>query len=204
MFYVGGVAGMRHLGAWLAGTTYFPNDVVSYSGSSYVASATTTGNLPTSTAFWQVLAAGATRPTFSSPATVRAQASGMMLGAQTASTATVTLTTDGAAVGAGNIPVVSAGTSWLFKLNLISRRVGVATGTQGWSYQGVVARDTGGTARLVGTPTQLATWSDVTNGAVTLAADTTANYLQITVNPAVATAMLWHAVLTYNELVATS
>ncbi len=60
-FYVGGTAGMRNLGTYAAGTTYFPNDMVQYQGSTYVATATTTGNLPTNASFWGVLAAaGAT------------------------------------------------------------------------------------------------------------------------------------------------
>lgn len=58
MFYVGGAAGMRVLGAYAAGTTYFPNDLVSYNGGSYLATATTTGNLPTNTSYWMPLAAG--------------------------------------------------------------------------------------------------------------------------------------------------
>lgn len=59
MFYVGGAVGARNLGTYAAGTTYFPNDIVQYLGSSYIATVTTTGNLPTNTSFWGVLAAGA-------------------------------------------------------------------------------------------------------------------------------------------------
>lgn len=43
-------------GAYVAGTTYAINDSVSYGGSSYIAIAETTGNLPTNTTYWQVLA----------------------------------------------------------------------------------------------------------------------------------------------------
>lgn len=57
-FYVGGTAGIRNMGTYAAGTTYFPNDMVQYQGSSYIATTTTTGNLPTVTANWSVLAAG--------------------------------------------------------------------------------------------------------------------------------------------------
>ena len=55
-FYVGGAAGMRNMGTYAAGTTYFPNDIVLYSGSSYIAKLTTTGVLPTNTTNWGVLA----------------------------------------------------------------------------------------------------------------------------------------------------
>ena len=45
-------------GVYAAGTTYNPMDVVLFSGSSYVCKATTTGNQPTNTTYWQVLAQG--------------------------------------------------------------------------------------------------------------------------------------------------
>lgn len=58
--------GLNPEGAYNAGTTYTVGDSVSYNGSSYIALTTTTGNLPTNTAFWQVLASkgdtGATGP----------------------------------------------------------------------------------------------------------------------------------------------
>jgi hypothetical protein len=48
-------------GAYNAGTTYGVNDVVSYQNSSYVCIAPSTGNLPTNTSFWALMAqAGAT------------------------------------------------------------------------------------------------------------------------------------------------
>lgn len=58
MIYVGGATGMRNLGTYAAGTTYFPNDIVQYLGSTYIAVAVTVGNLPTNTTYWAVLAAG--------------------------------------------------------------------------------------------------------------------------------------------------
>lgn len=54
-------------GVYAAGTTYVAGDSVSYNGSSFVAIQETTGNLPTDTTYWQVLAnkgdTGATGPT---------------------------------------------------------------------------------------------------------------------------------------------
>jgi hypothetical protein len=55
---VGGVAGMRNLGVYAAGTTYFPNDIVTFSGSVYIATATTAGNAPTNTSFWSLFLQG--------------------------------------------------------------------------------------------------------------------------------------------------
>lgn len=55
--YVGETSGLRNKGAYTAGTTYFENDFVTYNNSSYVALQTTTGNLPTNTTYWGVLAA---------------------------------------------------------------------------------------------------------------------------------------------------
>lgn len=49
-------AGINPRGAYNAGTAYAIGDSVSYSGSSYVAIAATTGNLPTNASFWQLLA----------------------------------------------------------------------------------------------------------------------------------------------------
>lgn len=55
--------GPFYLGAYNPATTYNTGDVVSYNGSSYVALGVTTGNLPTNTSFWQLLASqGATGP----------------------------------------------------------------------------------------------------------------------------------------------
>jgi len=50
------LAGPTFTGAYNNGTTYSIGDSVSYDGSSYVAIAVTTGNLPTDTNFWQLLA----------------------------------------------------------------------------------------------------------------------------------------------------
>lgn len=47
-------------GAYSGSTAYSPYDEVSYQGSSYICVATTTGNLPTNTAFWNLLAAAGT------------------------------------------------------------------------------------------------------------------------------------------------
>ena len=48
--------GVTPEGAYVAGTTYTTGDSVSYLGSSYVAIQETTGNLPTDTTYWQILA----------------------------------------------------------------------------------------------------------------------------------------------------
>jgi hypothetical protein len=55
-----GTPGINWRGAYSAGTAYSQGDGVSYSGSLYVALQSTTGNLPTSTTYWQP--AGATGP----------------------------------------------------------------------------------------------------------------------------------------------
>lgn len=45
-----------HLGAYNAATAYKKNNVVSYNGSSYMATQNTTGNLPTNATYWRLLA----------------------------------------------------------------------------------------------------------------------------------------------------
>lgn len=52
-----GTAGMRMRGSYQGATVYSVGDVVLYSGASYVAVKTTTGNAPTNTTYWYVLAA---------------------------------------------------------------------------------------------------------------------------------------------------
>jgi hypothetical protein len=47
-------------GVYNGATAYLVGDSVSYQGSSYIALAATTGNLPTNTAYWQLLAQGLT------------------------------------------------------------------------------------------------------------------------------------------------
>lgn len=48
--------GFNFLGEYSGATAYTTGDSVSYLGSSYVAIQDTTGNLPTSTAYWQIVA----------------------------------------------------------------------------------------------------------------------------------------------------
>ena len=47
-----------HKGDYNNSTAYVANDIVYYNGSAYIAKQSTTGNLPTSTAHWDVFAAG--------------------------------------------------------------------------------------------------------------------------------------------------
>ena len=47
-----------HKGDYAGGTAYVANDVVYYNGSAYIAKTSTTGNLPTSTAHWNIFAQG--------------------------------------------------------------------------------------------------------------------------------------------------
>jgi hypothetical protein len=57
------------MGVYNSATTYSVGNSVSYGTDSYIAIQTTTGNLPTNTAYWQLLAAGAA-VTVSSPLTL--------------------------------------------------------------------------------------------------------------------------------------
>ena len=50
-------------GAYAGGTAYAVDDVVSYSGSSYVCTAASTGNLPTDTNFWDQMSSAGTNGT---------------------------------------------------------------------------------------------------------------------------------------------
>lgn len=43
-------------GAYAGGTTYYPNDIVTYSNQTYICILQSTGNLPTNTTYWSVLA----------------------------------------------------------------------------------------------------------------------------------------------------
>ena len=51
-----GPEGLRWLGAYAGGTSYIVDDAVSYNGSSYICKLASTGNLPTNTTYWDVLA----------------------------------------------------------------------------------------------------------------------------------------------------
>jgi hypothetical protein len=51
-----GPVGMNWLGAYNAGTSYVVDDAVSYNGSSYICKLASTGNVPTNTTYWDVLA----------------------------------------------------------------------------------------------------------------------------------------------------
>ena len=51
-----GPEGLRWLGAYAGGTSYIVDDAVSYNGSSYICKLASTGNVPTNTTYWDVLA----------------------------------------------------------------------------------------------------------------------------------------------------
>ena len=51
-----GARGMTWRGAYVAETAYVKDDAVSYLGSSYIAKVATTGNLPTNTTYWDLVA----------------------------------------------------------------------------------------------------------------------------------------------------
>ena len=55
-----GLIKFRWQGAYAGGTAYVKDDVVSYNGSSYVCILASTGNLPTNTTYWNVMAQGGT------------------------------------------------------------------------------------------------------------------------------------------------
>ena len=55
-----GLIKFRWQGAYAGGTAYVKDDVVSYNGSSYVCILASTGNLPTDTTYWNVMAQGGT------------------------------------------------------------------------------------------------------------------------------------------------
>lgn len=44
-------------GVYSGSTQYYPNDIVSYSGSTYICTAASLGNLPTNASYWSILAA---------------------------------------------------------------------------------------------------------------------------------------------------
>jgi hypothetical protein len=51
-----GPEGLKWLGAYAGGTSYVIDDAVSYNGTSYICKLASTGNLPTNTTYWDVLA----------------------------------------------------------------------------------------------------------------------------------------------------
>lgn len=52
-----GYSTLTFQGAYSAGTTYYPNDVVTYDNQSYICILQSTGNLPTNATYWSLLAA---------------------------------------------------------------------------------------------------------------------------------------------------
>ena len=71
--------GLVPRGAYASGTTYAVGDSVSYSSSSYICISASTGNLPTNTTYWQVLAnQGTTGAAGTTGATGAAGASGVV------------------------------------------------------------------------------------------------------------------------------
>lgn len=136
----------------------------------------------------------------------RAQVATYTLGAYTTTITAATMTFDASATittsGINtNVLILPASSNYLFELTVTSRRPAATNWSTGVVYKGLIARESTGTARLVGTPTQVASWQDGSNGTVTIAANAS-NYLQVTVTAASAVATSWFGVLTTTELVA--
>jgi hypothetical protein len=55
-----GYATITFQGAYAGGTTYYPNDIVTYDNQTYICILQSTGNLPTNTTYWSLLAAKGT------------------------------------------------------------------------------------------------------------------------------------------------
>jgi len=55
-----GYATITFQGAYAGGTTYYPNDIVTYNNQTYICILQSTGNLPTNTTYWSLLAAKGT------------------------------------------------------------------------------------------------------------------------------------------------
>jgi hypothetical protein len=51
-----GYASLTFQGAYAGGTTYYPNDIVTYNNSTYICILQSTGNLPTNTTYWSLMA----------------------------------------------------------------------------------------------------------------------------------------------------
>lgn len=205
MLYVGAPGGMRNMGAYSATVPYFPNDVVTYAGSTYMATSLTVGKLPTNTTYWQILAAGfgSSVPSDAINAS-RSESNIYGLAAQTTAATAKTLTMDGTGTvdisSEPNVLIVPAFSNYMFSLQLTARRAGVTVVSQGWTFHGMIARDAGN-VRLVGSITQVSQCNEGSSlGTVGFAANTTGQYLAVTVTPSAATATIWNARLTTNEL----
>lgn len=204
MIYVGAV-GVRWRGNYSPGATYFPNDLVTYLGSTYMASSLSTANVPTNGTFWEPLAVGYTTGVDAAAIqATKSESNAYGLAGRSTSTSPATLTTDGAATvdtGSGaNVIMLPQYSSYLFELKLAARRAGASTLSQGWSLQGMVSRDAGA-PRLVGSVVQVAGWNEGTSlGTVNVAANTTGNYLEVTVTPSAATPTAWNGRMATIEL----
>ena len=51
-----GYSTLTFQGAYNAGTTYYPNDLVTYNSSTYICILQSTGNLPTNATYWSLIA----------------------------------------------------------------------------------------------------------------------------------------------------
>jgi hypothetical protein len=204
---VGGAAGMRNQGAYNAAKTYFPNDLVQYLGSTYMATSVVAGASPTDATYWAPLAMGYTAgvPAEAVSAT-RTESTVYGMAGRSTSTSPLALTMDGQPTvvtgAAGNVLELVPYTNVLFELKLTARRAGVATISQGWSHQGMIVRDAGN-ARIVGSVAQVATWSEGASlGTVSFSAS--ANYLRVQVTPSATAATIWNGRLSTTELTLSS
>lgn len=103
-----------------------------------------------------------------------------------------------------NVLVIPQFANYLFELALSARLNGVGLSSRGWVYKGLIVRDPGQSCRLVGSVTQVATWGDSTVGTISIAANTSSNYLQIQATPNQASMAVFFGTLNVTELVLNS
>lgn len=120
----------------------------------------------------------------------------------TTSATPVTLTSDGSATitltGFGtNVLTLPASRAFWFRVEAVARRTDAQGEMAAFVIEGLVGRDSTGSARIIGTPTT-ASWADSGAAAWTLVAtvnttDSTNNYLQLTATGAAAKTIRWLA-----------
>jgi len=114
--------GVASKGPYSGSTQYYPNDIVSLSGSSYICIAATLGNSPPNATYWNILAAAGT---VSSVGQTFTGGIVSVSGSPVTSSGTLALTVAGTS---GGVPYFSSGTTWASSAALASNALVVGGG----------------------------------------------------------------------------
>jgi hypothetical protein len=121
----------------------------------------------------------------------KAQSAKLVLGVRTTDATLTTLVSDfSAAFSTNQVALNLTSSAYYFRGSVVATD---GTSAKGWSIEGVIKRNSGGTTSMVGTPTVTSSYGDAGAAAwaVSVVADATFNCISVRVTGAAGTTIAW-------------